>query len=395
MKHATKLLSLLLTVILACSALPVCAAAKDENDLRFNEDGAFKIMLFADPQDDEDLEETTTAIMGEALDLYKPDLVVYLGDNTVADGYENQAAAIDAVTKPVRDRDIPFAIVFGNHDQEHGVTKEDLLEIYRDLGCLTYDADPSIYGCGTCNLPILSSDGSHTAFNLWLTDSGSNNTDEGASGYDYVHPDELEWYKKTAEALKAANGGKAVPAINFQHIIIPEIYDALHVKLPFSLGKLSVQTNGNSYSLLPVFSRLNGYWLEECCPPEVYDGQLQAWVDEGDVIAAFNGHDHTNSFTVNVRGVDIVNVPTVGCNSYSNDINRGAGLITLHENDPESYEYELIRSFDLALDKTSSIPTVQGGRSRAYYGLMKTLDGIAQLFFKLFGAVQTVFPKRG
>lgn len=396
MKRFVKLTALVLAVSMLCTFVPaVFAETTDDAEglLRFRADGTFKIMLFADPQDDENLEETTTALMCEALDKYLPDLVVYLGDNTVADGYENQRKAIEAVTKPVVDRDIPYTLVFGNHDEEHNVSKEELLKIYQSLGnCLTYDAVPALSGCGNCNHLIYSADGAKAVFNLWMIDSGMYNTDPGVGGYDYVHEDQLAWYKETAAQIAAQNGGKPLPAFDFQHIVIPEIYDKLNVELPFSMGKLSVERNGKIYSYLPVFPRLNGYWLEVPCPPSVYDGQLDAWKEVGDVIAEFHGHDHNNSYNVNIQGVNVVNVPSCGCNSYSVDVSRGCGLITLHEDAPENYDYELIRMYDLALDKASAIPSVDGGKSRPYYAMIKTVDAMVQLLFKLFQPFYKVFP---
>ena len=397
MKRSLRILAVLLAALLLVPMAPAFAAdtADTADDtLRFRADGTFKIMLFADPQDDENLEQTTTAIMEEALDKYEPDLVVFLGDNTVADGYENQKKAIEAVTKPIVDRGIPYSLVFGNHDEEHNVSKEELLAIYQGLGnCLTYDAAPEISGCGTCNLPIYSADGERVAFNLWMIDSGMYNTDPGVGGYDYVHEDTINWYRETAAALAAENGGKPVPAMDFQHIVIPEIFDELYVELPFSLGELTENRNGKHYSKLPVFTRLNGYWLEVPCPPNVYDGQLDAWVEMGDVIAEFHGHDHNNSYQVNIQGVDVINVPSCGCNSYSKDITRGCGLITLHEDDPANYDYELVRMFDLALEKDSNIPTVEGGKSKAHYALMKVLDTIVQAMFKVFRVFYKIFPE--
>ena len=392
MKHLKRILAVTLAVVMLTPVM-LARAAQDETTLKFNTDGTFKIMLFADPQDDENLEETTTALMCEALDKYRPDLVVYLGDNTVANGYDNQYKAIEAVTKPVVDRNIPYSIVFGNHDEEHDVSKEDLLAIYQSFGnCLTYDAVPELTGCGNCNLPIYSSDGSEMVFNLWMIDSNMYNSDPDVGGYDYVHEDQIAWYKETAAALTAQNGGNPVPAMDFQHIVIPEIFDELYVELPVSLGKLSENRNGKSYSLLPVFTRLNGYWLEVPCPPNVYDGQLDAWKEMGDVIAEFHGHDHNNSYEVNIEGVDVINVPSCGCNSYSKDISRGAGLITLYEHDPTNYDYKLVNLYELALAAGSVIPDVQGGKSTSYYTMIKMLDAVVQTMFKVFRVFYKVFP---
>ncbi len=383
MNTTKKILSLLLAALIML-LMPSAALAADgaENCLQFNDDGKFRIMVFTDAHDDDTLAESTRLLMCEALDKYHPDFVVFLGDNTTVSGYDRQVAAIDALTKPTRDRGIPFGMVHGNHDSEYGMSRDDICAIWDSFGSMTYDADPSLYGCGNCNLPIYSSDGSRIAFNLWFIDSGSNNTDPGKHGYDYVHPDQIEWYKKTALALKAQNGGEVVPAIDFQHIIIPEVYDKLYTEVPFSLRGLTMERLGKTYFSMPVLTKLNGYWLEQPCPPDVYDGQLEAWKEIGDVIAEFNGHDHKNTIRVNVDGVDVVNVPTCGEMAYHTDFTRGVGLITIDENNPRDYDYELIQMYKLAGSKDSKIPEAEG-KSRLYYQCIAFVDIIPQIFFKI------------
>lgn len=374
----TRLLSIVLTVILIISCIPVFASAEGETQLQFGSDGKFKIMLFADIQDDDPIEETTLQMMHECLDKYKPDLVVYLGDNGVA-YTEKEYSTVKAITAPCVEKGVPYAIVFGNHDGEREVSRERLLTYYQEFGCLTTDADPDIYGCGNCNLPILSSDGKKTAFNLWLIDSGSSNPDKEVGGYDYVHEDQIEWYKNTAEELRNANGGKVVPSILFQHIIMPEAYEAIYPRLPFKMGK-DYTIDGTTYFPVPFFNRHAGIILEPCSPPFVNGGQWDAIVETGDVIATFHGHDHVNDFTATHEGIDIVNVPTVGCQAYSDAISRGAGLITLDEKDLSTYEYEMIYFFNMALEEDSEILSKEGARSEAYYKFIrffrKLLDGI-------------------
>ena len=357
-------------------------SAGSEKALRFNSNGKFKIMIFTDAHTDDNLAETTRLLMCEALDKYHPDFVVFLGDNTTVSGYDRQAAAIDALTKPVRDRGVPFGMVHGNHDSEYGLSRDEICEIWDSFGTMTYDADPALYGCGNCNLPIYASNGDGIAFNLWFIDSGSTNPDMERKTYDYVHPDQIEWYKRTALALKEQNGGKVVPAIDFQHIIIPEIYDNLYTELPHLPEALSAKWGGKTYFTVPDILRLNGYWLEHPCPPEVYDGQLEAWKEIGDVIAEFNGHDHKNSFRVTIDGIDIVNVPACGENAYHSDYTQGVGLITLDEKHPGDYDYELIQMYKLALDKNSKIPEADG-HPKSYYQKIAFLDAVPQLFFKI------------
>ncbi len=383
MNTTKKILSLLLAVLIIL-LMPSAALAADgaENSLQFNDDGKFRIMIFTDAHDDDTLAESTRLLMCEALDKYHPDFVVFLGDNTTVSGYEKQVAAIDALTKPTRDRGIPFGMVHGNHDSEYGMSRDEICAIWDSFGSMTYDAEPSLYGCGNCNLPISASDGSKIAFNLWFIDSGSVNTDLDYSGYDYVHPDQIEWYKKTALALKEQNGGEVVPAINFQHIIIPEVYDKLYVELPRPLGELSIEHAGKTYFTMPVLTKLNGYWLEHPCPPDVDDGQLAAWKEIGDVIAEFNGHDHKNTLQVNVDGVDVVNVPTCGEAAYHSDFTRGVGLITLDEKCPRKVDYKLIQMYKLALCKDSKIPEA-AGESRSYYQRIAFVDAVPQLCFSI------------
>ncbi len=376
MKQLKKILAVSLAALMICTSLVLSVSASDIFSslglLKFNEDGKFRIMIFADSQDDENLEETTAQLMREALDAHNPDLVVFLGDNTVAHGYENQAKAIEAIVAPCVERDIPFTLVFGNHDQEQGVEKEVLLREYQKYdGCLAYDAVPSLYGCGNHNLPILASNGIGIAFNLWFIDSGTSTAEAG--GYDYVREDQINWYKDTAANLKVLNGGKAVPAIHFQHIIVPEAYEALGMpEIPFGIEDFNY--DNTNYLPVPNFGTYQGFLFEPPCPSHINGGQMDAWIETGDVMATFYGHDHVNDFTTSYEGIDITTVPTVGCNSYSNDINRGVGLITLDENDLTTYEYEALRMYDFALAEGSLIPECDGALSKFEYMFYKVID---------------------
>lgn len=230
-----KTISLLLSVIIlaACfSSLAYAESKGDENTLRFNKDGKFTILNISDIQDGYPLNPLTKDYIEKTVEKVKPDLIVLTGDNI--SGYDipeedDAEKAIREFMDVFQERNIKVAAVFGNHDNEETKsTKEHQMSVYESYDCYVGERGFCIEDrVGTYNLPIIKSNGNGYGFNLWLTDSGTYNTENDYGGYACVYKEQIEWYKETAENLKKENGGKVVPSINFQHIIVPEIYDAL------------------------------------------------------------------------------------------------------------------------------------------------------------------------
>ncbi len=350
----SKKIKALLAVVL-CAAMLVAAAspafaAVDNNDvLRFNKDGKFKIMQISDTQDVDIPREATIMFMEKALDAEKPDLVVFTGDQLAGGKIETAEgvyAGIKAILQPVVDRGIPFTVVFGNHDNDDGcpVSRDEQFAYYQTFpGCLAYDAVPEMYGTGTHNLPIYASEGSETKFNLWMIDS--NDYDRVNGGYDYVHQDQIDWYEKTSKALEEKEG-HLVPSIAFQHIIVPEVAELL-VDSPFSgENAISKVINGENKLLMLKPGKASGILLEFPCPSNTNSGQFASWKERGDVIAASFGHDHINTFIGNVDGIDLVMCPGVTFQSYGRYITRAVRIFELDENDPWSYDTHLYKFTD-------------------------------------------------
>ncbi|MBQ8014994.1 MAG: hypothetical protein IJ264_02280, partial [Clostridia bacterium] len=178
-------------------------------------------------------------------------------------------------------------------------------------------------------------DSEKMAYNLWMIDS--NMYAEEDDGYDYVHEDQINWYINKSNELKAQNGGVAVPSMMFQHIIVPEIYDTF-IEIP-KVTDACVEHNGKYYVLDRNITKA-GELNESPCPSNFNKGQFDAVKNQGDVVAMFFGHDHTNSFEITYEGVDLVNTPGVGFNSYG-DHGRGVRVIDIKEGTTE-YETDVI-----------------------------------------------------
>ncbi|MBR3768430.1 MAG: metallophosphoesterase [Clostridia bacterium] len=377
-----KLLSIVLSAVMVLSLITVAfAAVPGENDvLKFDENGEFKIFNICDIQDNFPIHKTCVAFIKDMIEIHDPDLVILGGDNSTA-SKETKADAIKELCDIFVSTETYFTFVFGNHDDEQGVSREELYDMYKLYGgeyCLAYDADPALTGVATHNLTVKSSDGNKIAYNLYMFDSNSYAYDENGNelGYDCVHEDQIEWYKKTSADVKAANGNETVSAMAFQHIVVQEIFEELFIKSPANLGDLTLNFDGVSYTYLPLSHNIKeGFLLEAPCPGYYNYGQFDAMVETGDVVAIFSGHDHPNSYTVERDGIDIVNTPGASFESYGENSVRGLRLITLNENDTSTYETEILTVADYILGD---------GAYLTEFGDMSTFDAVLGLIGKLF-----------
>lgn len=322
--------------------------------LRFNEDGSFRLLLIADAQDTDEPQRETQEIIRRSLERVKPDLAVLLGDNIAGDfdgvSPERTAVAVKKAAEPFCEAGVPFALVFGNHDHEglknrFGFTekqaKEFILEEFRKCPlCLAVKGEPQS-GVGTYNLPVLSSDSSKTAFNLWLVDSG---TYDDNGGYGFAKPDQNEWYIKKSNELKMQNGGVPVPSFLFQHIPVPEVY-RLMKRYPFYIP--GAVTGGSKLfkDFYKGYKNRQGKFREAPCCSNTRHNQFELWKKQGDIICAFFGHDHTNDYLGRTDGIDLCAVPAAGYYSYG--WNHGARIVTVYENCPKDYSTQVLSEHDL------------------------------------------------
>ena len=287
------------------TTVDLTAALEGVNTLRFKADGTFKIMQINDTQDTDKMNKRTAEFIRAAAAQEKPDLIVVPGDilndvflfanaKRVKNALRNFADLLNGL-------EIPFAVTMGNHDHDRSDSQKVSIQEMRDIFseyeyCIFND------GCDpfTFNIPVLDSTGTKIALNIYIMDS--NNKDGLANGYTGCYPEQVEWYKGKCDELAALNGGEVVPSIVYQHVPVKEIYQCLE--------KTNVKEANNA-----IFS-LNDYkWYKvkeeymvgdnnvvgEAPCSETFDspsGQYDAWVEKGDVFAAFFAHDHVNNFVM-------------------------------------------------------------------------------------------------
>ncbi|KMT15094.1 hypothetical protein BVRB_3g062150 [Beta vulgaris subsp. vulgaris] len=238
--------------------LVVVAEPRTVKNLEVQKDLPFKILLFADLHFGEDawtmwgpLQDVhSTKVMASILDQEKPDFVIYLGDVITADNIPIQNASLywDQALAPTKDRCIPWASVFGNHDDAHFVWPT---EWFSDSGipplkCSSVSSPSSgednCSFMGTTRLQLMDRDTRNNALsfsengprNLWpsmsnyvLKVSSSNESESSPVAYLYFldsgggsYPEVISnaqtiWFNSTSQEI---NPDSRVPEIIFWHI---------------------------------------------------------------------------------------------------------------------------------------------------------------------------------
>lgn len=357
-----KFKKIFLTIFLAVFGLIVLSfssSAYEKTELKFNSDGKFTILLFTDIEETELPMSDSVKLWNAAVEKVKPDLIVYNGDNQSVkkgtDALENVKKAITEITKPAADNSIPFAVIFGSKDTKSGVSKDKQLKIYKSIpGCLTGTENVSSSGSGVYNVTIKNSAGEDNAFSLWFFDScsplGDDETLFKPSAQKQAES-QNQWYETKSELLKEGNNGESLPSLVFQHEPVPEIYDLL--KKVDSKSSDSVKGKGENSSNNYIMSDNTSGTLNKGPYLSAYmNGRFDLWKQQGDVIGAFFGHDHTNDIEGNVEGIYLSQTFKSGVRSTGEAKYSGVRVITLHENDTSAFD-----TYCLSLPDLIGIPT--------------------------------------
>jgi hypothetical protein len=127
-------------------------------------------------------------------------------------------------------RKIPYATIFGNHDDEKTLSRPAQMALIETLPYSLSEAGPEgIDGVGNYVVEILARGGSkHSALSLYLLDTHAYSPDEQHyPGYDWVKQSQIDWFNKKAEGLKKEHDKYTHHHMDlaFIHIPLPEYRD--------------------------------------------------------------------------------------------------------------------------------------------------------------------------
>ena len=290
--------------------------------LRFRADGTFKVVQFNDTQDDELTDRRTVELIEKTLDAEAPDFVLINGD-VITGGCETRLAvkqAINNVVWPMESRGIPWAVTYGNHDEDSlpqsGVDEAMMLDFYRSYDFnMNAENIAGVTGTGNTIVPIRAAGrGNDTAFSLWLLDSGryapgaiDGQDFAGYPTWDWLRMDQVSWYREESQRLEKKFKRK-VPGLMFIHIALWE-----HRFMWW--GGVDTRTEADA-ARGRTRHAIVGERNEDECPGPFNSGMYNAILERGDVKGVFVGHDHVNDYVGNYYGVLLGYAPGTGFGAY-------------------------------------------------------------------------------
>ncbi|KAI0108668.1 calcineurin-like phosphoesterase [Nemania sp. FL0031] len=259
---------------------------------RVRDNGKFKIMQLADlhlstgvghcrdavPDEYEggpcEADPRTLDFVSRLLEEEKPDLVVLSGDQVNGDTAPDAQTAIFKYAHLLIKHKVPYVSIFGNHDDEGSLPRAGQMALIEQLPYSLSRAGPDdIDGVGNYVVEVLAQGGSkHSALTLYLLDTHSYSPDERHwSGYDWIKPNQIEWFRQTASSLKKKHQ-------EYTHIHMDLAF--IHIPLP----EYAIPEN-----------RYVGEWREGVTAPLYNTHFRDALVEEG-VVMVSCGHDHANEY---------------------------------------------------------------------------------------------------
>lgn len=285
--------------------------------LKFGIDGNFKIVQFTDTHEGPGSDVRTLSLMDKILDAERPELALITGD--IIDGKcrsrDDVEHAIKKIVQPMEKKGIPWAVIFGNHDDEHGrMTKKDMMKLYMSFKYNINQTDyESCNRIGNFNLLVSASRQLKPVFNLYFLDSGKY-APLLIGGYAWVTPAQINWYKNTAARLKNTYG-TVLPSLMFIHIPLPEFISAWKEGL------------------------VDGERLEKECSPKINSSLFKTLTNTRDVKGLFVGHDHLNNYCAVKENILLGYAGSTGYEGYGKEgVQRGARVFLINERSPETFK---------------------------------------------------------
>lgn len=298
------------------------------------DDSDFKILTFTDTHLDLDYGkgEATYEFMIRNINTFKPDLVVFVGDN-VTSAYNRERAK--QLGEFMEKCGVYWTFVLGNHEGDNigSISRQKMCDIFASFDHCVADSSvkttgdgTKVWGVGNHAVNILDKDGNITE-TLFLLDGGNEMTKQDIKKYglensketdDYIKASQIKWYEETVKDI-AGIAGHTVRSVVFDHIPLPEFKEAYNLITKDETEVIYESDAGTDNCLI------EGLKLERVCCSGHNEGFFDKMLELGSTKLVVCGHDHLNSFLLKYSNIKLAYAQDSGYGSYN--------LVSKHKGD--------------------------------------------------------------
>jgi len=280
-------------------------ASQTNIHFQFRKDHTFKIAQFTDLHWDNKSANCSKTVetIEQVLISEKPDIAILTGDIVTAKPAKEGWLAI---AKIFEDAKTPWAVTLGNHDAEPGISRSEIFKLLETLPYFIGSKGPEIYGSGNYSIPIAASNTMSTAAVIYCMDSNDYPKDKKITHYDWIHFDQIEWYRKTSDKYTSINNKTPIPSVVFFHIPIVEFNNIGGKETTIGIKKENIASS------------------------EINSGVFASMVEKKDIMGIFVGHDHNNDFIGIYLNICLAFGQVTGADAYG-ELERGSRIIELRE----------------------------------------------------------------
>nr|MDD5838152.1 metallophosphoesterase [Eubacteriales bacterium] len=267
----------------------------------------------------------------------KPDLVIVTGDIGYPVPFQagtfNNKNAAKIFANLMEKMEVYWCLTYGNHDTEaySYFDRSDISKVYGDRDkyphCLFQEGPDDVDGYGNYVIKVKDTAGKITQA-FFMIDSHSY-TDGDYFGalwkYDCIHENQIQWYENQILSLTEQNNGETPKSLMFCHIPLIELQEAYN----------EYKDNGfKDTENVQLVDGLIGETGKVVYSSEHNNGMFDKMLELGSTQGAFFGHDHTNSFSMMYKGIQLGYTYTIDYLAYmdikSYGLQRGCTVFTVH-----------------------------------------------------------------
>ena len=223
----------------------------------------------------------------------KPDLITVSGDIVCT---ESTVYSVKRITDLMESFGVPWAPVFGNHDDEGNCDLNYLADIMRKSPHCILRKGPASMGVGNYVIGITEEDGGEEKLVEALIMMDSHHSACTA--------EQVEWFAWAAQGINRRSGGNA------------EITTMMHIPLAQYQYGCDEQWDSEKKQWRPGSGAVGTYGEKVCCARDAQDNPVDnglfAQIKEAGGKYVFCGHDHLNNFSVVYDGIRLTYMMKIG-----------------------------------------------------------------------------------